>query len=1047
MPLLILILLGGLLFLVVGAIRGLMAFARVEALELRIAEQDALLRLLRARLRDGPPPVAGSAPSTPPMPAAAEAADVRGPGPVAIDVPTPPTNRIPAPLPPPVAPAPAPDQVVGPSPVSSGSRTLRRVVATAPARDAGDITGIEATVGMRWLTWCGVGMLFLGLVFFLKYAYDQDWLGRYVTPPIRIATVVAVALAMLGLGWRQWRLGAAALGQGLMGGGQALLYLAVFAAFQPAMMVVREPLIGATAAFALMALVTAGGLGLAVGIDALAMAIIAVLGGFLTPVLVGSGEDAREVLFAYLLLLDLGVLGVALYRRWRWLDLLAFAGTFLLFAGWFAAWYHQHLPHPDTATLVWLGVFHVVFLLLPFAHHWRHHTPVTVERFALALANLAWSLGYGAHMLQDQARMLLALLCLGSAAAYLGIGVMTFRCCGEDRRTLHGFTALATMLLTLGLFYLLPVDGITTAWFAEAAILLHLGHRFAYGPSRWAALAVLALALGRTAVLHLPHSDHAAAFIVNRWMLIELVAVTGLAAFALVHARHRATGPDRQVALGTGVTAGLWLLLTGVLEILRHAQGRDAAWQAVLPVQAIAWWSLAVAAGFLVWAQRWRERAALGASFLPLVVAAIAAANAYDHYAGGAWLALNTWAMTGLATGLMATWASWTAWHRCADPRLGAVLAGSAQLLFVILLTVECMAWIQQAPHAPEIPGRVLAWVWIVAALASSLVAMAWRSRRILIIGFLPLVGGLVAVLVLYDRPWPGQVLVANSRFLLGMIAACGVAWYGQVRRRLAEDGPLPATARLAAGAALAFALLIATCEAVAWSGQHAGPGHPGEAWTALLLGLFWLAGSALGWWRHRRSADPVLLLVGVLALAGGTIAALVLFAQDWPAAWMFVNLRFLLAGLAVAMLTAYGRVGPRLRPLGWVAYGVGLLALTCEPPVWLLANVADHREAVKAATFSVTVVWVLSAVVSLVVGFRHDRRLLRITALGLFALTAAKLLIMDMGGAQQLYRIIAFLVVGAVFVTASWLYHQAERRLAQRRRERAVPAGPAQNV
>jgi len=41
----------------------------------------------------------------------------------------------------------------------------------------------------------------------------------------------------------------------------------------------------------------------------------------------------------------------------------------------------------------------------------------------------------------------------------------------------------------------------------------------------------------------------------------------------------------------------------------------------------------------------------------------------------------------------------------------------------------------------------------------------------------------------------------------------------------------------------------------------------------------------------------------------------------------------------------------------------------------------------------------------------------------------AAKLLVLDMSGAQQLYRILAFVLVGLVFVGASWLYPRPARR------------------
>jgi uncharacterized membrane protein len=85
-------------------------------------------------------------------------------------------------------------------------------------------------------------------------------------------------------------------------------------------------------------------------------------------------------------------------------------------------------------------------------------------------------------------------------------------------------------------------------------------------------------------------------------------------------------------------------------------------------------------------------------------------------------------------------------------------------------------------------------------------------------------------------------------------------------------------------------------------------------------------------------------------------------------------------------------------------------------------------------------VVWVVLASAALVVGFRWRLRLVRYLALGLFALTAAKLLIVDMNGVQQLYRILAFMLVGVVLIAASYAYHRLERRLGG---DQATPPGP----
>lgn len=147
----------------------------------------------------------------------------------------------------------------------------------------------------------------------------------------------------------------------------------------------------------------------------------------------------------------------------------------------------------------------------------------------------------------------------------------------------------------------------------------------------------------------------------------------------------------------------------------------------------------------------------------------------------------------------------------------------------------------------------------------------------------------------------------------------------------------------------------------------------------------------------------------------------------------MFVNLRALVVAASIVVAVWWAAGDDDLRPLRWVAFVMALLGLSAEPPVWLLDHAGtgpgEHAEAVRRALFAVTVTWVVVAIAMLVHGFRRDWRTVRLVALLLFAATAAKLLLLDMSGAQQLYRILAFVLVSLVFVAASWLYHRAERR------------------
>ncbi|MFO1078314.1 MAG: DUF2339 domain-containing protein [Planctomycetota bacterium] len=476
-PLLVLMLLGGVVFVVFGAIQGVRAFRRADALQRALdavtKELHELQRTGRGTRADAPVPPPAAAAAAPPASPAAPVAPIAStpqpaapaiepvmasptmpPAPPPLPTPQPKPAPSPPPLPKPTAAAAVADAPPAPAPAPAPeSRPAATPAAPAPA-PASAFAGVEQTLGLRWLTWIGLAMLFLGVAFFLKYAYDRDWLGRFFGPRLRIATATGAAGVLLLLGWRSLKNGLAAFGQALLGGGQALLYLTIFAAFQPAAMVVDEPLFGPTTAFALMALVTAGGLAAAVRLDAVAMAFLAVLGGFATPVMIQTGRDARDLLCAYLLVLDLGVLAVASYRQWRALDLLAFAGTAALFAGWWAAFGAAH-PQPD-ATLAWVAIFHLVFAVLPVVQHWRRRTPVAIERFALALANLAGTLAFLTHTLHLTAPKLLAALCLVAAALYAGLGFVTAHRVGGDHRTRDGYLALAAMLLTLGLFFLLP---------------------------------------------------------------------------------------------------------------------------------------------------------------------------------------------------------------------------------------------------------------------------------------------------------------------------------------------------------------------------------------------------------------------------------------------------------------------------------------------------------------------------------------------------------------------------------------------------------------
>jgi uncharacterized membrane protein len=78
----------------------------------------------------------------------------------------------------------------------------------------------------------------------------------------------------------------------------------------------------------------------------------------------------------------------------------------------------------------------------------------------------------------------------------------------------------------------------------------------------------------------------------------------------------------------------------------------------------------------------------------------------------------------------------------------------------------------------------------------------------------------------------------------------------------------------------------------------------------------------------------------------------------------------------------------------------------------------------------SLSVTWGTYALAILAIGFWRNVRSLRLAALGLFGLTALKLVLVDMAEVQEVYRIVSFLVLGVLMIGASYLYHRVEKRL-----------------
>ena len=133
-----------------------------------------------------------------------------------------------------------------------------------------------------------------------------------------------------------------------------------------------------------------------------------------------------------------------------------------------------------------------------------------------------------------------------------------------------------------------------------------------------------------------------------------------------------------------------------------------------------------------------------------------------------------------------------------------------------------------------------------------------------------------------------------------------------------------------------------------------------------------------------------------------------------------------------------------KLDRIGGVIAGLGGVLL-----VWFVLSVETYQyfdnegdrwvsdEQVKRlAQTSLSVLWAVYAGVILAVGFWLGSRPLRWMALGLFALTLGKVVLIDMSELPDLYRILAFFALAVVLGAAAWGYQKIERMRTASSRE-----------
>ena len=463
----------------------------------------------------------------------------------------------------------------------------------------------EYAIASNWLLRVGIVILVMGVGFFLKYSIDRGLINE--VGRVLLATVAGLVMLVAGtqLLGRKYHL----FGQGLVGGGIATLYFAVFAASS------LYHLIPAGWAFGLMIVVTCLAGFIAVRFNSPLVAVLGIIGGYGTPFMLHTGQVNFPGLFTYLLVLGAGVLGISYRKNWHLLNFLSFAGTYILFFAVMDRWY---TPEYFWQVMPFLAAFFGLFSTMSFLFNFANRQKSTLLEVLALWVNAGVFFGVSYHLVSTvYGDRWVAAISLALAAFY-AVHVYFFLLRRLlDRELMLSFTALSAFFVAVTLPLLLSSQWITASWAIQALIMLWIAGKLDSHFLRHVAYVLYAIVIFRfatidlreqyfhgVAVADLPMGDYL-------WQLFQRLVMFGIPVASLAGAGTllRRVTASPSMAIDRGNDIGQWVrdrwavqavvaVVAGMLFLYLHLElGRSVLYfypPLRMPVLSLLWIALCV---------------------------------------------------------------------------------------------------------------------------------------------------------------------------------------------------------------------------------------------------------------------------------------------------------------------------------------------------------------------------------------------------------------------------------------------------------------------
>lgn len=405
---------------------------------------------------------------------------------------------------------------------------------------------LERMIGENWLQKIGVIMVLLGISYFLKYSFEQGWIG----PVAQVGIGVFIGLLFVGAGeffvkkYQEWA-------HVLTGAGIAILYFSLFAARS------QFGLFSDVTAFVSMIPVTLLAGLLAIRYNSLPLTVFGIVGGFVAPLLMGSETPNYVLTLSYSLVLSLGVFGIAYFKRWPLLEFLAFSFSIYY-------WEQSFGLVPLNLALGLLGGFFLLFSFLPFYPQAIKKTLTDSWSLFLILFNGVFTYFYLYRLLEADTNQLTWGI-TGLAFLYFVETMIGYRRNAKDRALTY--TLLGSGLVVLTTILPIQTEGypLTFGVLMETLVVFWIGLKLKMVWLRrfGMALGVLGFYYLFNTASHVVFTD--SSFVLNAWTGVLTMAVLAYGSIAWLYKYNKKIIPSSESFV---IPAALFLANVSLLQLL-----------------------------------------------------------------------------------------------------------------------------------------------------------------------------------------------------------------------------------------------------------------------------------------------------------------------------------------------------------------------------------------------------------------------------------------------------------------------------------------------